>query len=263
METQLEIQKIGFRIQDLVSAGLPIPDDKEELTRSFITLSTATLRAEKIASEAQLESARKELTSARLAEAELTIYSPVSGTIGARYIEEGERVKREDKIITVIDTDSFYAIFPAPEKDALRIEKGMTARVSLDGTGSTYYGTVDLVSPQADSQSFTFLVRVLLPRESFLQKELKPGMFARVFVKTGSPRTAAVVPESSLANKGKGDGENEVFIVNGNTISGRKIAIGSVIGEGREIISGLNAGEIVVLHPDPSLREGTYVSISN
>ncbi|MDR2109744.1 MAG: efflux RND transporter periplasmic adaptor subunit, partial [Spirochaetaceae bacterium] len=156
MERELAIRRIGFRDQDLLAAGVPVPPGEAGRLAALTRLTTATLRAELAAAEAQLEAARKELESARLVEAELTIRSPLGGTVGARYFETGERLKREDKIITLMDTGSLYAVFPLREAEALDLRKGMKARVYVDGTGKSYEGTVDLVAPAADSQSFTF-----------------------------------------------------------------------------------------------------------
>ncbi|MDR3166549.1 MAG: efflux RND transporter periplasmic adaptor subunit, partial [Treponema sp.] len=186
--------------------------------------------------------------------------------VGGRYFEEGERVQREDKLFTLMDTESLYAVFPLGEADALRLEKGMPARVRLDGTGREYTGAVDLVAPQADSQSFTFLVRVLIPPEAAgndLERDppLKPGMFARVSVSSGPPRTAVVIPESALINRKNNEGT--VFVIRNNTLTERKVQTGEALGEDREICSGLEPGEVVVEKPDTGLREGVYVSLAD
>ena len=257
MERELAIQRIGSRPQDLEAAGIPVPSREEDLIRAIVSLMTITLRAELEAAEAGLLAAKKELESARLAESELLIRSPAAGLVGSRYFEEGERVKKEDKILTLIDLSSLYAIFPLRENEALRIGKGMTAEVLVDGTGETYRGKVDLVYPQADSQSFSFLVRVLLDGTP---KELRPGMFARVSVDLGQKRGALVIPESALVNK-KNE-EAKIFVVSGNTVSERKVILGASLGEEREILAGMKAGEVVVLRPDWDLREGLYVSLA-
>jgi RND family efflux transporter MFP subunit len=258
MERELEIRRVGCRDQDLAAAGMPIPQEEEERFRALRSLLTTSLRAELKAAEAQLEAAEKELESARVARAELRIQSPGSGIVGARYFEEGERVTREDKLLTLMDTASLYAVFPVPESDALRLEKGMAARVILDGTGETREGELDLVYPQADSQSFSFLVRVLLRNEGGLGS-LKPGMFARVQVILGPPRPALTIPESSLVNKK--DREGTVFVIAGDRLSERAVGLGPSLGKDREILSGLGAGEVVVLKPEGNLREGTHVSV--
>jgi RND family efflux transporter MFP subunit len=261
MERELDIRRVGCRDRDLIVAGMPVPGDEEDRYRALVSLLTVSLKAELGAAEARLDAAEKELESARIALAELRIRSPGTGILGARYVEEGERVKREDKILTIIDTASLYAVFPVRENDALRLRNGMAARVLIDGTGETREGVVDLVYPQADSQSFTFLVRVLLRNDGDDRGRLKPGMFARVQVTLGPPRQALTLPESSLMNKK--DREAKVFVIAGNTLSERTVVLGLSLGADREIISGIVAGEVAVLKPEGDLREGTHVSAAD
>jgi len=260
LERELEIRKIGCREQDLLRAGISVPLDETEKQHALVTLMTSSLKAELEAAEARLEAAQKELTSARIALSELTMRSPSFGVVGARYLEEGERVRPQDKIISLIDTTSLYAIFPVREKDALRIEKGMNASVLIDGTGETKNGIVDLVYPQADSQSLSFLVRVLI-RNTGTQviNNLRPGMFARVTVNLGSPKTALYIPESSVFNIKNNEGS--VFVINGSILTERKIILGVTANDEREI-TGLKQGELVVVRPGSDLREGTNVTVT-
>ena len=256
LEKELEIRKIGCRDKDLTAAGIPVPSDEHERRLALVGLMTAGLRAELDASLARFDAAEKELKSARIVREDLLIKSQAAGLVGARYFEEGERVKAGEKIVTLMDTSSLYAIFPVREKDALRIEKGMAAKVRVDGIGGERHGTVDLVYPQADSQSLSFLVRVLIDDET---GDLKPGMFSRVQVMLGPPRRVVFLPASALA--GKKNNEAEIFVINGDTLSGRKVALGQAQGDQWEINSGIKAGEIVVLRPDSDMREGTFVSL--
>ena len=258
MEKELEIRKIGCRDSDLAAAGIYVPSEEREKRHAQVRLLTASLRAELDAALARLDAAEKNLKSARIIFEDLRIKSQASGVVGARYFEEGERVRAGEKIITLMDTSSLYAIFPVREKDALRIEEGMTAKVYIDGIGGERDGTVDLVYPQADSQSLSFLVRVLIEGEV---DDLKPGMFSRVQVILGPPRQGIFLPASALA--GKRNNEAEVFVINGNTLSGRKVVLGQVQGDLWEIGSGLKAGEIAVLRPDSEMREGSVVSLAD
>jgi multidrug efflux pump subunit AcrA (membrane-fusion protein) len=258
MEKELEIRRIGLREEDLISAGIPVPDNEEDLRRALIGLAAAGLQAEKEAAEANLLAAEKELEAARLLEDELVIPSPGSGIVAARYFEEGERVQAEDKILTLIDTGSLYAVFSVPEAEALKLARGMAARVSLDGTGGVYDGKVDLVSPQADSQSFTFTVRVLIPADR--EGLLKPGMFARIAIPLEEKQKIVIVPEAALRDKRENQGT--VFTINGSILSERSVGLGRILGEEREITSGLAPGEVVVLRPDAALQDGIYVSIA-
>jgi RND family efflux transporter, MFP subunit len=260
MEKEIEIRRIGMRDQDLVKAGFSVPLGKDKRIKAVVSLMTASLRAEKEAAFARMEAAKKELSSTKISLEELKVRCPASGVVGARYLEVGERVRPQDKILSLMDTDSLYAIFPVREKDALRIEKGMKANVLTDGTGENRGGIVDLVYPQADSQSLSFLVRVLLSEtgnESESAK-LKPGMFARVTVILGPPRKAIFIPESAIFNQKNNEGS--VFIINGSVLAEQKISLGQSLGEEREI-TGVNAGNTVVIRPASDLREGMNVSL--
>jgi len=99
----------------------------------------------------------------------------------------------------------------------------------------------------------------LLKNTGETDNKLKPGMFTRVTVNLGQPRSVIFIPESSIFNQKNNEGS--VFIVNGRSLTERKIIIGAAHGEECEITSGLSAGDLVVLRPDPDLREGTNVSI--
>ncbi|GHV83933.1 hypothetical protein AGMMS50212_12730 [Spirochaetia bacterium] len=268
-EKDLEIKRIGFRDKDLIAAGMKVPSGINEKTKAFVRLSTVTARAELEAAAANRDSAQKELESSQLANEQLIIRSPISGVLVVKYFEEGERIKREDKIVTIIDTEYLYAVFPVRESDAFRIENGMNAVVDIDGTSSSYNGIVDLVSPVADSKSFTFSVRVLLSnnssegvdeKDSNLFNFAKPGMFARVSINLGNPRSIIALKDAAIISKNNDEGI--VFIVNGKTVSERKIILGESIGDEWEILDGLKAGEVAVLHPDSNLQDGSYVYIA-
>ncbi|MDR2470890.1 MAG: efflux RND transporter periplasmic adaptor subunit [Treponema sp.] len=262
MERDLEIRTVGLRDRDLLAAGLFPPGgfaSEADRRAALVRLSVSTRRAEAEAAEAQLEAAVKELESVLIARSELTIYGPAAGTVGARYLEEGERVKKEDKILTLMDTGSLYVIFSLREEDALALRRGMAARVTVDGAGGTYDGTVDLVSPQADSQSFTFTVRVLLSEAVLAAAgdKLKPGMFARVAVKLEDERRVLLVPDSALVNRK--DGEAAVWVVSQGRASERRVRYGDLFPGGRELLSGLAPGEVVIRRGDSSIREGSRV----
>jgi RND family efflux transporter MFP subunit len=270
MERELEISRVGLRDEDLVAAGL-VAASKGSLEgaarlAALTALSTRSLSAEAAAAEARLEAAKKELESARLAEAELEVTSPTAGIVGALYVEEGERVEAEAKLLTVIESKSLYAVFPVREGEAPRLRAGMAALVRVDAASATVNGVVELVSPVADSQSASFQVRVRLKGGG----ALKPGMFARAVVTVGPPRVALVIPESAamdrraMAEAGKGGSAGErarVFTVVEGKATEREVVLGAVTEEGREVVEGLAENEVVVDRPDSDLKEGERVVV--
>jgi multidrug efflux pump subunit AcrA (membrane-fusion protein) len=84
-------------------------------------------------------------------------------------------------------------------------------------------------------------------------------MFARITISLDQSQVVNLIPEHSLADKKNNQGR--VFTIVNNLLSERMVSLGRVFGDEREIISGLNAGEVVVLLPDSSLQDGAYVSV--
>jgi multidrug efflux pump subunit AcrA (membrane-fusion protein) len=90
------------------------------------------------------------------------------------------------------------------------------------------------------------------------ESELKPGMFARAEVTAGPDRTILTVSEEALT--GRNNDEAVVFVIVNGKVSERKVRIGELLKDGsRELLSGPNSGEVVVLYPGTSLREGSRV----
>jgi RND family efflux transporter MFP subunit len=275
LEQELAIAEVGCRESDLRSAGYAPGLSGEARLSALLELATGPLRAEHAQAEARLDAALKEAEFAALAQAELTLRSPAAGIVGSRYAEVGERLRREDKILAIMDLSALYAHVPLPEQEALRVERGMPALVRVDGVGGAFQGTVDLVAPAADSASLSFSVRVLLrgpvptgtssagpsaggPLPGL--KALKPGMFARVVLTLGAPRRALFVPETALRER---NGETaRLCLVQGGVVREREVRLGQALGALREIAEGLLGGEMVIDAPRGSLREGEYVSIA-
>jgi RND family efflux transporter MFP subunit len=261
-QRELEIRQIGCREKDLAAAGFEVPREKEALDEAFINLATLRSKAELRAAKARLLAAEKELKSAELARAALVIKAPAAGTVAVRHAEEGERVKKEDKLLTIIDVESLYATIPVREAEALRIQKGMAATVVIDGTNGSFEGSVDLVSPYAESQSFTFAVRILLPAVVFTAGSFaRPGMFARAAIAAGPPKRILLARNAAVVHKTAGAAS--VFVVDGKQIHERSVRLGAQFDEGWEVLEGLSEGEVIAARADTGLQDGEYVSVSN
>jgi cobalt-zinc-cadmium efflux system membrane fusion protein len=130
------------------------------------------------------------------------------------------------------------------ERDAVRIRHGSTARVSfaaLPGRGFT--GSVTLVGKQVDASSRTIPVRIEVANTEQL---LRPGMSATAWVAVGKTSERVItVPVAALQRI-----ENEwlVFLPTGqDTFEIRPVGRGRDLGTEIEIVSGLKAGERVVV----------------
>lgn len=258
-EKDIEIMRIGLRDEDLLSRGMALPRNEAERFRAFVELNTETLRAEVEAARSRLEAAEMELESVDQLIGELSITAPDDGIVGARYVELGERVQVNAKIATLIQTTSLYAVFPLREEEASRVVEGMPVEVVLDAfPDRTYTARIEIVSPTIDPQSGSVSVKAALENPGL---KLRPGMFARVRVKIGAPKTVIRIPETAIAQK---SGQNaKVFTVVLGKVFAKDIDLG-LSEDGFYIVeSGLKAGDVVIDSPSPLLREGEVVEIAD
>lgn len=257
-EQDFESLQIGFRDKDLVAFGRAVPADPAQRRRAFIEINTAMARAELDAAKARVRTSEMELQSANIALDELVIVSPVSGVVGAKYYEEGERAKASEKIVTIMDTEVVYAIFPVREEDVALVAKGSAVVISVDASGGpSYEGVIDLVSPSADPSVGAFMVKALVKKPD---ARIKPGMFARVTVKLGKTDRVATVPVKCLLNR-KQDKASVLAIVGGK-ITIKEVVLGKETGDRIAVLSGLSEGELIAESPDPTLTEGSDVEIA-
>ncbi len=271
MKMDIEIRSIGTRPEDLAGAGLAVPSDPKKLRAAIIDLNTISLRAERDAALVGVRSAESELRSAQLVLSELTIYAAISGIIGAKHIETGERVKRDDKLYTIIDMSVLHAQVMVAEAEAVRLQVGMQAKLSIEVLKVETEGIIDLISPIADSRNASFTVRIRISKQI---KQLKPGMFVRTTIVLGPERRQIAVPDSVLFNRSSNAAE--VFVIRAGRLELVPVRCGetmraellkpvpSNVKPGMNFVlvtEGLKQNDIVVNYPSSGLKEGDNVTV--
>jgi multidrug efflux system membrane fusion protein len=125
-----------------------------------------SLKSESYVSEAQLqeaiallETARAELTRARLDLGYMSVRAPFDGALQARSVEVGDFVKRGDPIATYVDNRTIIVSANLSEFDAAFVDVDDTAEARL-ATGETVRGRIRYVAPVADESTRTFTVEL-------------------------------------------------------------------------------------------------------
>ncbi len=91
------------------------------------------------------------------------------------------------------------------------------------------------------------------------QERLKPGMFARVSIDLGS-RNNVVVPDRAVV-KQTGSGNKYVYVLNGSTVSYKRVELGRRLDNAYELISGIEDGDTVVITGQSRLADGVRVEV--
>lgn len=255
--TELAIRNVGFRPEDIISRGYPLPESDEERMALLRVVGTETLASKVKAGEARVETAKEELESVRLLIDELTITTPAAGIVGSRSVEAGERVKADAKLFSILSDGEIHAVFPVSEDEVSRIRPGMKTGVdvpAVDARGLS--GTIARISPSVDPATGNIPVKARLtePDEA---AALKPGMYAEVTVYTGEPETVVTVPGPAVIGTGRSAGR--VYIVVSGRAFVREVRTDRQIEEDIEIVEGLEGGETVIVSPSMMIRDGDRV----
>ncbi len=176
-----------------------------------------------------------------------TITAPKSGRIVDRTAEPGDTAQPGAPILTLYDSESLRLEAPVLERLAMGLHVGQQLIVHVDSVDRDFSATIDEIVPQADAASRSFLVKASLPRS----ENLFEGMYGRLQIPAGRRRHLCLATD---AIRRMGQLEFVDVVLDDATLQRRLIKTGRLGMPGRqEVLSGLEAGEKVVLYPAPKI----------
>ncbi len=105
----------------------------------------------------------------------LTIYAPFGGVVIEKLRQQGERVKRGDRLFTVADLSQVWVEMDAYESDLPWLRYGQKVTFTTESLpGQEFSGTIGFINPMLNERMRTVKVRVIVPNP---EGKLKPGMF--------------------------------------------------------------------------------------
>lgn len=168
------------------------------------------------------------------------VTSPVTGVVSSKQVEPGTMVMPGVPLFTIEDDSSFRLEMNVNETLVNRLTVGQPVAVDIPAIDMALTGTVSDVVPAVDPGTRSFLVKIGLPATAGLQS----GLYVKVRIPVGR-RPAIMLPAASIVDKGQLSG---VYAVNGqNIVSYRLVRLGKRYGEDREILSGVQAGDRVIV----------------
>jgi cobalt-zinc-cadmium efflux system membrane fusion protein len=210
--------------------------------------------AEASAAEAELRAARGSLRALGIGVEEekqeervdprFTLRSPIAGTVLERGVVRGQMTEPGRPLFRVGDLARLWLTVHAFERDAVRVLPGASARLTFSALpGRTLPGKVTLIGSQVDTSSRTLPIRVEVENSEGL---LRPGMSATAWLPIGDAAdTIVAVPAAALQRT---EGGWAVFLPReAGAFEVRAVGRGRDLGGEVEIVSGLEAGERVVV----------------
>ncbi len=209
------------------------------------------------AATAQLSQARTGKSLAAVQSGNSTLTSPLSGVATEVSARAGEIAQPGMPLVTIISPDSVYIEASLPVKYAAVVRPGQTASVVVD-TNSIDSLRAEVAKVVSAANDGGRSVTVHLVIKNARNKSLIPGVTARVEIPLTQSRTAVTFPAEALRTDGN---LTFVFIVKDGKIERRAVVPGTAIGAEIEILSGVSAGDEVVLSAPSSLQPGTQVKV--
>lgn len=252
------------RIRQLVADGISNQSDLDSAEAEVRALEARLALAQE-----QVTVADRQLAVRRTELADTVVTAPFDGVVTTKDAQPGEMISpvsagggfTRTGICTVVDMSSLEIEIDVNESFINRVTPGQPVEATLDAYPDWRIPAhVITVVPTADRQKATVLVRVGFDR---LDPRILPDMGVKVaFLEAArqaeAPSVRLAVPRRALRTEGN---MAVVFVVNGDRVERRAVRAGAVQTDTVEVLSGLSAGDRVVVDAPAALKDGDKVIV--
>jgi len=204
--------------------------------------------------QAQAAVARAAVDKARSALSKTRLLAPFDGRAGLRQFSPGELVQPGQALVTLVSLSPMKLDVSVPEREASSLRVGQTVTATIPALNNLKVsGQVQALEPALDGAARAQQVRVLVANPA---GKLQPGLSAQVRFLQGAPRSVLLVPDQAIVPQG---GRQVVYRLQGDDAVLTPVGVGERQDGLSEIVSGLKAGDVVVVSgqnklPKPSQK---------
>ncbi len=182
-----------------------------------------------------------------------TIRAPFDGVVSERFVEVGEYVQPQSKVIALAQTRELRLELTVPEASVASVRQGadITFKVAAY-PDQTFHGTLRFVSGALREATRDLVCEAVVPNA---EKLLRPGMFADVELATGSEKLPSV-PDTAVFER---QSTTRVYAVVDGRLEERVLQPGSEINGRLTVRGGIKPSEKVVVGDLSALKNGARV----
>lgn len=186
----------------------------------------------------------------------VNIESPISGTVTALDVSEGDFVQIGQKLATVAVTSDLRIKFDVNATEVKEFRHGQQVFVDPGNGHSRLPGKIVAVATSADPSTRAFEVEVAVDNKN---NQLKPGMFVRIIQVESSLDDVIVISRKSILTL---DNKETVFVVNNGMAERRVVELGKESAGMVVIKSGLKYDDTLIVVGHEYLGDSTKVNIT-
>ena len=269
-QTGGRLKQLLVQVGDRVSAGQPVarmePTQSLQAQLQLADAKSSYARMDELykvggISKAQWEQAKSALEQAKLAynhAAENTVLrSPITGFVTAKNYDNGDMTSPQLPVVVIQQIAPVKAVIGVSEQYYASLKKGTTASLTVDALGEeTFSGKVTNIFPTLDPTTHTVSTEIEIANKDH---KLRPGMYARVHLDFGS-REALTIPDKAVVRQA-GTGARYVYVFSEGKAIYRAVELGAQQGDYYEVLSGLNAGDQVIISAPSTLKNRLSVRV--
>lgn len=185
---------------------------------------------------------------------ESPVTAPVDGIITSIPVSIGEHVSTASAIATVSGDKTLYIESRLPERYIGTATAGMTAEfTSVAYPGETFTAVLSFIAPTVSSTNRTADIELEITEG---EEKLREGMYVTIDLVTEEQTDVITVPVSAITETLDG---NIVYVVEDGRASSRTVTVGSRNESEAVIVSGLEAGDVVITAG--TVAEGSSVNV--
>ena len=230
----------------------------EKLRESGAVSSTAydEAAASQKAALSEVAAAKAQLGAASTSLKRSTLRAPFDGSITARLVTEGDFARIGTVMFNIVDDTTLRFRGEVPERDASRVKPGQLVRVRVDAWAErSFDGKIAWVNPAVNPETRSVGIEAQLENRDHA---LKAHFFGRGEVVTDSAAETLVVPADAVVSF---VGVDKVYVVENGKAKPREVRLGERRGEEQSVLTGLGAGEVVIVSGLSKVQPGTAVKV--
>ncbi|MBR6408569.1 MAG: efflux RND transporter periplasmic adaptor subunit [Clostridia bacterium] len=264
LDMPVAVKDVEVGVGDRIEKGQTLFTVDREATYAMLS-SAARLSGEAGGISQRYAEVFSQMTSGRpvaFTEIPENINADISGVLTELNVREGETALPGSPVCTLSDLTKLEALVSIDEKDVCSVEKGQSAVISGVGLGGrSYSGTVETVYPAAKIRLNGMSNETVVDAVISIDKEdeaIKPGFNVSAVISTGESRQEIIIPYECIRQDE--DSVEYVYVYSMNSARRTDIVTSDELTSGVVAVSGVSAGDEIILDPDIVPSNGARVA---
>ncbi len=204
--------------------------------------------------QTSLQTSEKQVASLRQQADMYRIVSPINGTIDQMDLKLGQIAVPGSTGIRVVNADILKVKADVPESYAGSVHQGDNVKIIVPDANDSLTAKISFAAKVIDPASRSFAIEVRLPQRN----TLRPNMTTILKIANYAKSNSIVIPIKAIQKSESGD---YVFINVNGTAKHVNIKMGGTYGGQTEILSGLKAGDQLVVEGATDIEDGDKINV--